>query len=110
MPKTSNLSPSHRPSWPSLNNGPIQRRVRRAFLGTGSVLLSTSQLLAWTYPRPTGNRHNHRRSIRRVAERYCERAGRGTSVGRPVLWRLRPEYDPRATSRIGKAKNDANDV
>jgi hypothetical protein len=93
MHKTGNLSPFER-LRPSLNNGPIQRRVRRAFLGTGNTLLSTSQLLEWTHPRP-GNRHNHRRSIRRVAERYCERVGRDTSVGRPVLWRLRSEYDPR---------------
>jgi hypothetical protein len=98
MPKNRNVSPWQRISRPSLNNGPIQRRVRRAFLGTGSRLLSTSQLLEWTHPRP-GNKHNHRRSIRRVAERYCERVGRDRSVGRPALWRLRPEYDDRKDTK-----------
>ena len=32
---------SHRPSQPSLNNGPVQRRVRRAFVVTGQSVLST---------------------------------------------------------------------
>jgi hypothetical protein len=36
------LSPSHRPPQPSLNNGPVQRRVRRAFVATGQSVLLTS--------------------------------------------------------------------
>ena len=31
-----NLSPLHRPPTPSLDNGPVQRRVRRAFIATTS--------------------------------------------------------------------------
>jgi hypothetical protein len=65
-----NLSPSHRPPQPSLNNGPVQRRVRRAFVATG---LSTNQIMDWSHPRPGTNRHHARRSVRRVCERYCER-------------------------------------
>jgi hypothetical protein len=41
-----NLSPSHRPPQPSLNNGPVQRRVRRAFVATGQSVLSTTQIIA----------------------------------------------------------------
>jgi hypothetical protein len=39
-----NLSPSYRPPQPSLNNGPVQRRVRRAFVATGQSVLSTTQI------------------------------------------------------------------
>ena len=84
-----NLSPSHRPPQPSLNNGPVQRRVRRAFVATGQSVLSTTQIMDWSHPRPGTNWHHARRSVRRVCERYCERVGRGTGIGRPLLWRLR---------------------
>src|SRR5262249_30875403 len=85
-----NLTPGlHRPPTPSLDRGPIQRRVRRAFVGTGRAVLSTSQLLEWAYPRARGTRHDMRHAIRRVCERYCEKVGRDTSIGRPILWRLR---------------------
>ena len=84
-----NLSPSHRPPQPSLNNGPVQRRVRRAFVATGQSVLSTTQIMDWSHPRPGTDRHHARRSVRRVCERYCERVGRGTGIGRPLLWRLR---------------------
>jgi hypothetical protein len=36
-----NLSPSHRPPQPSLNNGPVQRRARRAFIATGLTVMTT---------------------------------------------------------------------
>jgi hypothetical protein len=85
-----NLSPSHRPPQPSLNNGPVQHRVRRAFVATGQSVLSTSQIVEWTHPRPGTDRHHARRSVRRVCERYCVRVGRSDSgSGRPILWRLR---------------------
>jgi hypothetical protein len=57
-----NLSPSHRPPQPSLNNGPVQRRVRRAFVATGQSVLSTAQIMDWSHPRPGTNRHHARRS------------------------------------------------
>src|SRR5512133_512221 len=47
-----NLSPSHRPPQPSLNNGPVQRRLRRAFVATGQSVLSTTQIMDWSHPRP----------------------------------------------------------
>jgi hypothetical protein len=84
------MSPLHRPPTPSLDNGPVQRRVRRAFIATDKPVLSTSQIVEWTHPRPGTDRHHARRSVRRVCERYCERVGRsGSGRGAPILWRLR---------------------
>ena len=98
MAHVCNLSPLHRPPQPSLNNGPVQRRVRRAFIATGKPVLSTSQIVEWTHPRPGTDRHHARRSVRRVCERYCERVGRGSNGrGTPILWRLR---DNEARSKI----------
>jgi hypothetical protein len=83
-----NRSPPIRPPQPALDNGRVQRRIRRAYIATGLAVMSTAELLCWTHPRPGGNRHNHRRAIRGAAERYCVRVGR---VGRShaILWRLR---------------------
>jgi hypothetical protein len=90
MAHVCNLSPLHRPPTPSLDNGPVQRGVRRAFIATDKPVLSTSQIVEWTHPRPGTDRHHARRSVRRVCERYCERVGRsGSGSGAPILWRLR---------------------
>jgi hypothetical protein len=43
--KTVKHSKTHRPPQPSLNNGPVQCRVRRAFVATGESVLSTTQLV-----------------------------------------------------------------
>jgi hypothetical protein len=56
------------------------------------LVLSTSQIVEWTHPRPDTDRHHARRSVRRVCERYCERVGRSGS-GAPILWRLRSNAD-----------------
>ena len=50
MHRSGNLSPWHRPPKPSLDNGPIQRRVRRAFIGSGFAVMSTTQIAAPTVP------------------------------------------------------------
>ena len=90
MAHVCNLSPLHRPPTPSLDNGPVKHRVRREFIATGKPVLSTSQIVEWTHPRPGTDRHYARRFVRRICERYCERVGRGDSgSGRPILWRLR---------------------
>jgi hypothetical protein len=89
MGRIRNLSPSHRPPQPSLDRGPIQRRARRAFIATDKPVLSTSQIVACTHPRPWTDRHHARRSARRVCERYCIRVGRGRGPERPILWSLR---------------------
>jgi hypothetical protein len=36
----------------------------------------------------TSRRHAYQH-VREVCERYCERVGHGSGVGRPILWRLR---------------------
>jgi hypothetical protein len=84
MVHISNLSPWHRPPRPSLNRGMVQKAVRRAFAATGKAVLSTKELLPWAFARARGTEHNRRRAVRRVCERYCERVGRSTSVGRPI--------------------------
>jgi hypothetical protein len=78
-----------RPPTPSLDCGPIQRRVRRAFFAMGKAVLSTRELVVWAYSRGRGTEHDKRRTVRRVCARYCIRVGRGAGVGRPTLWRLR---------------------
>ena len=93
MAPAGNLSPLNRPPQPALDSGRVQKRIRRAYVATGKLVLSTSELMRWTHPRPGGNRHNHRRAIRGAAERYCVRVGRGSGVGRPIQWRLRNSAD-----------------
>jgi hypothetical protein len=88
MASSSNLSPSHRPPRPSLDRGPIQVRTRRAFIGSGLEVMGTPQIAEWTHPRNTSRRHAYR-YLRDVCERYCIRVGRSSTVGRPILWRLR---------------------
>jgi hypothetical protein len=52
MADVCNLSPLHRPPTPSLDRGPVQRRVCRAFIAMDKPVLSTSQIVEWTHPRP----------------------------------------------------------
>ena len=88
MAPARNLSPLNRPPQPAFDSGRVQKRIRRAYVATGKLVLSTSELMRWTHPRAGGNRHNHRRAIRGAAERYCVRVGRSSGIGRPILWRL----------------------
>jgi hypothetical protein len=76
-----NFSPKFRPTQPSLDNGPVQRRVRRTFIATGKPVLSTSEIVEWSHPHPGTDWHHARRSVRRVCERYCVRVGQGTQLG-----------------------------
>jgi hypothetical protein len=93
MAHVCNLSPLP----PSLDNGPVQRRVRRAFIATDKPVLSTSQIVKWTDPRPGTDRHHARRSVRRVCERYCERGGLiqrlGKAAQRQFTRRVFPNID-----------------
>jgi hypothetical protein len=102
MAHVSNLSPSDRPPTPSLDRGPIQVRTWRAFIGSGLEVMSTPQIAEWTHPRGTSRRHAYRH-VRDVCERYCVRAGRASTVGRPILWRLR-DMD----SSMGRDENGGN--
>ena len=80
-----------RPFAPARGAGRLQRQVARALLIHGPVV-STSQLLDWAYPRqrrrPTGWDHS---KVMRIAAEHCDRVERGTTRGRPWLWRLRNE-------------------
>jgi hypothetical protein len=79
---------SARPPQPALNNGKVQRRIRRAYAALGKPVLTTSELMRWTHPRPGGNRDNHRRAIRGAAKRYCDPVARVPPYG-AWLWRLK---------------------
>ena len=97
-----NVSPLRRPPTPSKDRGPIQVRARRAFIGSGLEVMSTPQIAEWTHPRGTRRRHAYR-YLREVLERYCERVGRASTVGKPVLWRLRS-----MDGNMGKNEDDGN--
>jgi hypothetical protein len=88
MAHVSNLDPSRRPLTPSKDRGPIQRRARRAFIGSGKQVLSTPEIRRWAYPRQTKSRRSY---LHEVLRRYCEKVGRSAGVGRPWLWKLREE-------------------
>jgi hypothetical protein len=87
-----------RPSTPSKGRGPVQRAIRRAFVASGAEALSSSAIYDWAYVRlrlgrcktlPFGVYSRARRTLRAM----CEPVGRGTSRGRPILWRLRNSGD-----------------
>jgi hypothetical protein len=86
---------SRRLAKPALNNGRVQRAALRALWALQTA--STSQILRWTraLKRYRGERvgQNDARAARRVLDRYAVRVGRAKTIGRPVLWRIRPEYD-----------------
>ena len=77
--------------------GRVQLGIKRAFVVAPDRAWSTSALIEWAFPlqlyRGRGSyRHrlNYSRSIRRAADRLCDRVGRSDKgSGRPVLWRLR---------------------
>jgi hypothetical protein len=78
-----------RPYAPAKGRGRLQTQVRRALIVHGP-LVTTSQLLDWAYAR------NRRRStgwdhskVMRICAEHCDRIGRGSSIGRPILWRVR---------------------
>jgi hypothetical protein len=48
MARVYNLSPSHRPPQPSLDNGRVQKRFGRAYVATGLTVMSTTELMRWT--------------------------------------------------------------
>src|SRR5512132_1783391 len=82
-----------RPPAPAEGRGRIQIRIRRAFTASGAEALTSSQIYDWTHVRrrqrdktlPAGTYSRTTRTLRAM----CEPVGRGTSRGRPILWRLR---------------------
>jgi hypothetical protein len=83
-----------RPTKPALGRGRLQRQVRRAFLTAGAPARSASEIFDWCYARrrlmhgkPLTTRHRY--SVWRILVTIAYPVGRGTSIGRPILWRLR---------------------
>jgi hypothetical protein len=78
-----------RPYAPAKGRGRLQRQVRRALIVHGP-LVTTSQLLDWTYPRkrrrPTGWDHS---KVMRICAEHCDRIERVPPYG-AWLWRPKP--------------------
>ena len=78
-------------SWMSTLTGlgPIQKRIRRAFIANPDQELYTADLVPLCYPRHEGKPHrHHRRAIVRAAEAVAERVGRDWPGG--VIFRAKP--------------------
>jgi hypothetical protein len=80
-----------RPFTPNTSRGRIQVEVRRAFLGAGDAVLSTTEVFDFTFARARRVHWRRRRSWSsiRVLDQLCHRVGRAPTIGRPWLWRLR---------------------
>jgi hypothetical protein len=72
----------------------VQVRIRRAFVASGAEVLSSSEIYDWTHAR---RRHGHHKSMPtgiysitlRTLRMMADPVERGTTGGRPWLWRLR---------------------
>jgi hypothetical protein len=72
-----------RPPTPSKGRGPVQVRIRRAFMASGAEVLSTSAIYAWTHAR---RRHRHHKSMPLASDTSDDvRSGRARSDDRPSL-------------------------
>jgi hypothetical protein len=87
-----------RPPTPAKARGSIQRAIRRAFAATSASALTSTQIYDWAHLR---RRFGRRKSMPfgvysrtlRTPKVMCYRVGRGTSIRRPWLWRLRNTAD-----------------
>jgi hypothetical protein len=79
---------------PALGRGRLQRMARRAFLAEGPELTTTA-ILDWAYvrrrgsPLPLGLYWSLHRALRQIGAVPVERSG---GMGRPLIWRLKPEH------------------
>jgi hypothetical protein len=83
-----------RPPAPSKGRGPVQVRIRRAFVASGAEVLSSSAIYDWTHARRRRGRHKSMPfgiySITlRTLRMMCDPIERAPTIGRPWLWRLR---------------------
>jgi hypothetical protein len=83
-----------RPAKPALGRGRLQVQVRRAFITADAPAISASKIYDWCFARrrlmlgkPLTTRHRY--SVWRILVTIADPVGRGTSIGRPILWRLR---------------------
>jgi hypothetical protein len=83
-----------RPHSPNKNRGRLQVQIRRAFAVNGPVLTS-SQVYDWTHARKRDMdfRRWDRWAIHRMLAAIADPIGRGSTRGKPWVWRLRPEDD-----------------
>jgi hypothetical protein len=87
-----------RPPTPAKARGSIQRAIRRAFAATSASALTSTQIYDWAHVRRRLGRRKsmpfgvYSRTLRTLKV-MCYRVGRGTSIGRPWLWRLRNTAD-----------------
>jgi len=83
---------AHRLARPATGRGRIQKAARRVLLLLDGEA-TTRDVVDWGYCRKVqrGERIEKAdyRHVRRALERIADRVGRGTSIGRPILWRLR---------------------
>jgi hypothetical protein len=77
-----------KPRAPAANRGRLQTAVRRAFVAHGDVVTS-SQVYDWTYARQRRIKQRHRYSVWRILDEIGIRVGRGSTHGRPWIWRLK---------------------
>ena len=72
-------------------NGRVQRQCCRALLVHGTI--STSDAIAWSYRElmwGAPRRNTLNRAVRRALVSIgAKRVGRGSTIGRPWLWRMR---------------------
>jgi hypothetical protein len=87
-----------RPPTPAKARGSIQRAIQRAFIASGAEALTSSAIYDWAYVRrrlgrcksmPAGVYSRALRTLRAM----CDPIERGTSIGRPILWKLRQSAD-----------------
>ena len=79
-----------RPPAPALGRGRLQRQVRRAFLAGGPIV-SSSEVYDWTIVRNRRMRPNLCWSVLRILRVIAVPVGRASTIGQPLLWRLKPE-------------------
>ena len=79
-----------RPHAPNRNRGRLQVQIARCFIAAEMGVRSSSQVYAWCF---AYRRQHHRYSVWRILQERCEPVGRAKTIGRPILWRLRPTRD-----------------
>ena len=70
-------------------SGPIQQRAIQFLRANGTA--STSDIMLRTHPK-LGSPQDKSKSARRALVEIAERTGRAEGMGRPWLWRLKPEF------------------
>jgi hypothetical protein len=83
-----------RPAKPAQGRGRLQVQVRRAFIVADAPAISATEVFDWCYAKrrlmfgkPLTTRHRY--SVWRVLAAIADPVERGTTRGRPWLWRLR---------------------